>query len=382
MHSSKGLEYPIVILPNLDQDFTKEVNPLCIKINKHLGIGIKNFNTSDRKCSNGIFYEACKIKNKETELSEKIRLLYVAMTRAKNKLILIGKSKSNFSKFNTDFNILDCNNYLSMIVNCLDENLIEKINNGEEFYTNMFNNDKFEIKQINVIDQPTSISNTTIFNKNIKASIKLSEFLNKDFSLQKTNIVLKNSVSHISQSENASLNYKPKNFLIDEHLSEKANHLGTLYHKLLEQINFNEVSSANDINDFIEYNFTDEEKNLFKHINPQTVLNNIILIKKLITKNSRIMKEQKFVMSVPYNQITLNKEITENILIQGIIDLLIVNDDNVILIDYKLTHKTTDAIKNSYEKQIQLYSTAISKQFNLPIKKYIINLYKSQLIEI
>lgn len=381
MHSSKGLEYPIVILPNLEQDFTKENNHICIKINKHLGIGIKNFNTTERKCSNGIFYEACKIKNKETELSEKIRLLYVAMTRAKNKLILVGKSKLNFSKFKSDYEVLKCNNYLSMIVNSLNSEIIDKINSGNEFNCNLYNNDKFEITQVNIQEDSSITSSKEIFNKNIQISTKLEKFLNKNLSDQKTNIALKNSVSSFSITENTNINSAPQKFLISEHLSEPVNKIGTLYHRLLEQINFNEVTSVQNVIDFINCNFTEDEKELFNDISVNEIYNNIVIIKKFILNDSTILKEQKFVMNIPYNTIVESK-IDDKILIQGIIDLLIINKNNIILIDYKLTHKNVEQIKQSYFKQINLYELAISKQFNLPIKKYIINLRKSEIIEL
>lgn len=380
MHSSKGLEYPIVILPNLDQDFTKEPNPLCIKINKKLGVGIKNFNENERKCSNGIFYEACRIKNKETELSEKIRLLYVAMTRAKNQLILVGTSKNNFEKFKSDLDIIACNNYLSMIVNCLNNKTINKINNQNEFSHIMFKNNKFKISQIKIDSTPKIISKTEIFIQDNSKFESLSKFLNKNFNKQKNLIALKNAVSSFTHLENASLNQTPKQFTLSEHTFEKPAEIGTLYHKILENINFNECKTISDIEDYIEYNLNNNEKQILKNISFEQILKNISLIKNFITSNSVILKEQKFVMNIPYNEV-VKSDITEKIIIQGIIDLLIINKEDIVLIDYKLSNKSNIDIKNTYKKQIELYAMAISKQFKLPIKKYILNLTQSILIE-
>lgn len=382
MHSSKGLEYPVVILPFLNQDYTKEPSFSEIKINKNLGIGVKNYNDEDRTISGGIFYNACKIQNKQIDLSEKIRLLYVATTRAKNKLLLIGTQEKPLLHFNSDLQILQCNNYLSLILNALPQNILDKINNQQEFSGTLFGNakNKFSVQKVSVcnIDKQEIIMPQSSQEEDVST---VAEFLSKDLSLQKSEIALKNSVSYLLQDENASQNYAPQNLQVIEHLKEGANDLGTLYHSVLEKIDFNNVNSALDVQDFIECNFAIEEIEQLKNIGYNNIYNNICLLKSYISSGDKILKEQKFVMRVPYCQVA-NSNCLDNVLIQGVIDLLIIKQNQIIIIDYKLSSKQEEQIASTYQKQLYLYGLAVEKYFkNLPVKKLILSLKTSKIID-
>lgn len=383
IHASKGLEYPIVILPNLQADLYRSM-PVSteIKLNKEFGIGVKAYNNSERLVSNGIFYECCSLKEKELEKSEKIRLFYVATTRAKNKLILIGSNAKNYSKFESDLDIMSCNNYLSMVVNSLNNNIINKINLGKNFSCNLFSNYKIELNVFNIVKENIIKPRLTIPPKvEVNDVDKLADYLQKDLSVQKSNIALKNSVSSLNKDENANNTFAPQSLNLTEHLNEKTSDAGTLVHKVLEEINFSNVNSTSDVKIFIECNFSQEEINkLLTYMSYEQIFNNILSIKNLILPESKILKEQKFVMNVPYNQV-VSSNITDKILVQGVIDLLVINNNNICLLDYKLSKKTNQQIKETYKKQLDIYSLAISKGFkNFKIKKYILNLYQNELI--
>lgn len=383
MHASKGLEYPVVILPFLNSDFTKEPSLSDVKINKDIGIGIKNYDDTNRTISNGIFYNACKIKNKKIETSEKIRLLYVATTRAKNKLVLIGTLNKPVVAFENDVQIMQSNNYLSLILGALDSQVIDKINAQEEFEQNLFENPKLTISACGVVVQQQSLnynhSAKSVADKNIN---EISAFLAKDLSAQKSNIALKNSVSYLIADDYSSKNYAPINLSVSEHLKEQSSANGTLYHAVLEKINFNNVNQLDDVKTFIQCNYTQSEIDSLCEYGYDNIYNNILLIKSLINKNDVVLKEQKFVMCLPYNQIC-NSNITDKVLVQGIIDLLIIKPDQIVLVDYKLSHKSKQQLLKSYSKQLELYALAVSKNFkSLPIKKCILSLLSGEIIDV
>lgn len=382
MHSSKGLEYPVVILPFLNQDYSNNASYSNIEINKDLGIGIKSYDEDERSMSGGIFYNACKIKEKDIETSEKIRLLYVATTRAKNKLILCGTYNKKINKLKTDLQIMKCSNYLSLILGSLPENIIEDINNNIEFETSIYGNEKLKLSAQKV---QTDLTSTNIIMPKVQDEENIShiaEFLNKDLSSQKSNIALKNAVSGIVSDENASLNFAPHTLNISEHLSEKANDIGTLYHSLLEKINFFDMHNIQDIQDYIECNYQKQEIEIFKKLSYENIFKNIDILKNNISPQDKVLKEQKFVMCVPYNQVS-NSTNTSKVLIQGVMDLIIIKDNKIILIDYKLTHKSKQQIIDTYHKQLELYSLALSKRFkNIQIERLILNLYQGEIINI
>lgn len=162
---------------------------------------------------------------------------------------------------------------------------------------------------------------------------------------------------------------------------ETASQRGTLYHEILEKVNFENVNSVQDIKQFIDCNFTAEQISLLEDIKPESIYSNILKLKELITTSSQILKEQKFVMNVKYNEIA-DGNVTDKILVQGIIDLIIIKNNEVVLIDYKLTNNDKETIKTKYQKQLNLYALALSKRFkNIPIKKYILNLNRNEIIE-
>jgi len=383
MHSSKGLEYPVVILPNLDQDFTKEVNKSEICINKELGIGIKHFNSELRVLNNGIFYDACKKKNRLEENSERIRLLYVAITRAKNKLILIANKAKEYKKIIRDSQVLKLNNFMSAIVGCFDENVIENINASNDYQTILYNNEKIKLNVVTPVAQEMiSSTNVCLEELNNLKTKSISKFLEFDISKQVKNIPLKNSVSEFAFDENSSLNFSPNNLTYAEHLTEKASDVGTLYHSLLERINFSQIGMIDDLEYFISTNFSEEDVKILKKIGFNNIYENIKLLNEKTKDCKHILKEQKFVMYVPYSLVT-SEDISDKILIQGIIDLVVIKENEILLIDYKLSKKSNIALKEKYKKQLFLYEMALKNKYrNLDIKKYILNLNGKEFIEI
>lgn len=385
MHSSKGLEYPIVILPNLDADNFKQPGDNEIKINKEFGIGLKAYNEEERTVSNGIFYESCKLKNRQIEQSEKIRLFYVAMTRAKNKLILVGRNAGNYKTFQDDYDILSTNNFLTLTIGALPIDVVERINRGETFNQSLFESDKLQLSVLNI--EAISISQKEVVMPKVEHFEhieKLSDFLNKNLKTLQKNIALKNSVSEFSfdNNQNSSINFAPQNMSIDEHLLHKASDRGTLYHKILELINFNNVNSESDVKQFINCNFSRDELDNVGGFDIENIYKNICLLKSYIPAKATVLKEQKFVMNIPYNQV-VGGDIEDKILVQGIIDLLIIKDKEITLIDFKLTDKPNNYIRQKYRRQLELYEMAVSKGFkNARINKYILNLNKNEIIDI
>lgn len=90
MHKSKGLQFPIVFLPDLASNFSGKRTSPNLRMDAQTGLALMQIDPKARMKSEGFGLNALKIKKDREELAEEARLLYVGMTRAKERLILIG----------------------------------------------------------------------------------------------------------------------------------------------------------------------------------------------------------------------------------------------------------------------------------------------------
>ncbi len=388
MHASKGLEWPIVIIPNLNSNFNKAPNESEIALNEELGVGVKYYDRNSRKKHESVFYDLVKYKNRESEFSEKIRLFYVALTRAKNKLILVAaKEKLNFFKYEDERQIKTSPSYLDFIVNSLNEKDINKINCKQNF--NIYDDKSYKCNLLNGKDysQITQQNNVNIFNNNIEIAqiTELQEYIQQQyFNNEATKKAQKNSVSKIMQDDvYASLNTAPKNLDIGEHLSEiDKNEIGSAYHKVLEEIDFKSSCGIIEIKNIIKKL---EKQQLFKKevlnvLDVNLIKENIAILKKLSGANT-VLKEHSFIMSLPYSEVQ-QSFIDDKILIQGICDLIILSENNAILVDYKYSSLSQSKLVEKYNKQILLYKKAIEYGFNKKVEScYILSIKQAKLLK-
>lgn len=376
IHSSKGLEFPIVFVVQTGADFTKTPDKAEIKIHEKFGIGLKFYDTEENKKQTSFVYEAIDQTIDDEEFAEVERLLYVGLTRAKEYLYVYGTTKSlNFAHFEKQHEIMFCKSYLDLIMNSIDNNDLKKIiTNKHEtitkpkycFAVNIFddkNKTKEEEREVIVFSKG---------DKKTKDMLKESltyTYPNKDI----YKVALKNSVSSLLQAdEYASQNYSPNKLLITEHLSKEndASNLGTLYHKILQRANFENynLESLGKIKQELE---TEDEQ--AKNIKLENVIATIEIVNKL-SDGQLLQKEKKFIMQVPYSSVS-NNNLNDEVLVQGIIDVFSLGKKNV-LIDYKLTSIGVDEkICEKYKKQIYLYKMALKLGFNIEnIDCYIIDI--------
>jgi ATP-dependent helicase/nuclease subunit A len=94
VHKSKGLEFPIVILAEMNRQFRTNMDAGDCITDSYAGVGLKTIDKDSGSKLSSLTWQVINQKRKKQNLAEEMRILYVAMTRAKDKLILSGAAES------------------------------------------------------------------------------------------------------------------------------------------------------------------------------------------------------------------------------------------------------------------------------------------------
>ena len=321
IHKSKGLEYHICYFPGLYKEFNLMELKEQFIFDNSFGIITPYF---DEGIGKTIYKELLKEKYKNEEISEKIRLFYVAVTRAKEKMIIIlpkSDKVANISKnsvidknirmtyksFKDIFNSVE--GYLKDYYKDIDVNELGLTNDynliKNSDYNNFIPNDnrKLEIKEINI---ETDIKEEVTFSKKSNKIYTKEEVKNMEFGLK--------------------------------------------IHEILEYLDFKNIDYSN-----IEDDFTTNK--IKKFINSD-ILKNV--------KNAKIYKEYEFIYNVENNKY------------HGIIDLMLEYDDYIDIIDYKLKNVNDEA----YLKQLNGYKKYIEKISNKRVNIYLYSIMNEEIKKI
>ena len=313
IHASKGLEYPICYFTGLGKKFN--ISDLKDKLyyDNNYGFITPYFNKS---INNTILKTLLKTKYIQDEVSEKIRLFYVALTRAREKIILVGSFKENELAYKKE-NLINLEERLKYM------SFRDIINSIYKYLTRY-------VKEIDI--------NSLGLNKDYNLSK-----LVKEFNFNSTSKII---VDNYDVEEELIAN-KRVSKVVNKLLSseEKKNiELGLRMHYLFEITDFNNPDYSM-MNDF--------EKSCLKNF----------LNTKILDNNIGIYKEYEFI----YN----NKE-----LIHGIIDLLIIKENTCIIVDYKLKYVDD----SNYFKQLSYYREYIKDLTGKKTITYLYSIIDSKLI--
>lgn len=370
IHATKGLEYPIVVLAGCGEKLEKPLRKNYI-INKDLGLATFAHNNIENIKSISPQFAACKLLNKKREFIDEIMIFYVALTRAKNHLYIVGSEEKDnlLNLYGND--IFSLSNYLQFVFYAFGQGLCERLFCDETVKIQdwEFNN----ISQIQDVKIEKEMSISLKQDENIENEIK--EYFNFQYKfLPSTKLAYKNSVTKILNLEEEEQK--------ETHLSSQSREVsimqGNSYHKALKLLDFEKIENVKDLKIQLELiSLTEEERSLLDN---EILFKDIYEIKQKIN-GLKIIKEKPFVMSAKLSEI-FDSNINDEVLVQGVIDLFAIGEENI-LIDYKWTsEKDEKKILNKYKKQLQLYSLAIKKGLNINLNKiYIFSLKNGQFIE-
>lgn len=409
IHKSKGLEFPVVILAGVGKQFNfRDLNGKIL-LDQDLGMG-PQYIDSDRYIEfKTLAKKALAIKAKNEAISEEMRILYVALTRAKEKLIIVGRQKDVNKKMSEKQKLLEI--YSTIDGNKINPYLLQKYktyldwleliylkegvaNTKNLFTVNINKREKTSVKIENgVEDISKKIIEESNKNNDEQEKEKIKEILNWQYKHQSIEgIPTKTSVSKLKEKREQEVQITQEPKFINEEVKTKLTgaQKGTLIHLCLQKMKETEEYNLEKITELIE-----ELKD--KEIITEIEVQNIDKEKLLEYTNSQlwtelkqakeIHKEHPFYINIKasriYNQI--NKEDDEEILVQGVIDLFFIDkDDKLILVDYKTDYvQNENELVEEYKGQLDLYKEALEQSLDKKVDKMCIySVYLNKLIEI
>ena len=433
IHKSKGLEFPVVFLCNSHKKFNMQDLNDNILLHQDIGFGPTIMDTTRKIKYSSIAKDAIKLKMKQETLSEEQRILYVALTRAKEKLYITGRSK-DLTKYVQDKNkILEM--YESENIK-LDAKLMKKANSYLDWimYVYLFNQGRTitlkgesyklsdiitlnvsnkkdllkalakeeVVEQIDLKEKIEQILKNKSEEENKKSEQALKELLEWKYDyIVDTTLPTKSSVTKIKQEkikleemlkgiESEEVEYKksytPKFMQEDKKISSAEK--GTLVHLCIQRLDEKKDYELKDIQNMI-LNLV--EKEIITQNEADAIDVNLIYqytksqLFEELRQAKEVHKEQPFYINIPAKYVVSEAENSKkNILVQGIIDLYYIDkNDNLILIDFKTDYisnepNAKEKILDKYRVQLEIYKTALEQALGRKVNKTALCLVKDK----
>lgn len=350
IHKSKGIEFKYVFLINTTNEFNFESTYDNVIFNKTYGVGIDFYDTEKRTQMLSVASSGIKLLEKRKLVEEQQRVLYVALTRAKEKLFVIcSKEKNKITAKNKPHKKCFADWFEPIIYNELYGKHNELINFEEFDSSDLVEKSESEIKAIHFKDYETAQPKWFEY--------KFSDA--KEFSL-------KTSISKIIKSNEA----EKERFLGTGSSADR----GTEYHSFFQKIDFKAGNLDAQIDKINAENKFSVDVNLIKKIVKLSIFNEI-------SRANYIFTEREFYAKLKTDQFKKTNADGEFIL-QGIIDLIAIFDDYFIILDYKTGLINDEKLKN-YSLQLNTYSEIAEKIFGKkPLKKILCLIDEQKIIEI
>ena len=421
IHKSKGLEFPVVFLSCTGSGFNMMDLNSDILLHQKIGIGVKYIDYDRQIKYDTISKLALREKLLEENLSEEMRILYVALTRAKEKIYVTGVKKDfqkdrekmqelvdiykkedgkinpilikKYKKY-IDWILLvymynfECSKDIFKINTLKRKDVLKTMKKEEKEEFDIFKALEEKSKDIKAEDI-LKLKNQLVFEYQYKG---LSDIPTKE---SVTNIVHKNIVVEPFETnniENGEMEEKeielpkPKFLVGTEEEKITPAKRGTLVHLCMKNLDFSKDYNIDDVKALIDEL---EAKEIItpkesEAINPWAIFKfTKSNIWKELKEAKEYHKEEAFYINVLAKDV-MDTDLDENILVQGIIDLYYINkDDELVLLDYKTDfvpqkepvqmgqNETSDEemLINRHKPQLMLYKEALENGLNRKVDR-------------
>ena len=419
IHHSKGLQFKVVFLSQLHKTFNKMDSKAKMLMDSELGLAADYLDLETRIKYPSLHKIAIKEKGERESLGEELRVLYVAMTRAEEKLILTGVCKNEedlIKKFPVQErlsleDIRGASSYLAWILMAYSRSFFESTKT-EEIALRFLSKEDLEENEGKAMGEAISLEKKLYefletgrekteaeklmeehfsyvypFEKSTHRSPKYSVSLLKMKAMEEHGETLSENrqegkaVAPEWDEANANANAEEKQQAKEKHDSPLIQKMkaegknigaaiGDSYHHALAFYDY-----SRDISQLSEF-LSPEEYGLLNQEKLQKFLDSPLgqLFAKAYKENT-LYREQHFMQEVEYEKLFPEDggDNVEKVILQGIIDAFIMEEEGIILVDYKTDRvKDGEELKNRYQKQIDLYSEALEQILGKKVKRRVL----------
>jgi len=418
IHKSKGLEFPITFVAGMSKKFNMQDANQSLVVDMDMGLAVGYVDVNRRISNKTLRHAVLSDKMKEDNLSEELRVLYVALTRAKEKLIMTATLEKALEKWEQicetgaaklpyiDF--IEAKSYLDFVLPVLPKTAVKvsvtdwtKLFGGEVTEHMHQAADRGKLAQSESLADVTALellrnrfayeypfrSLEKLYTKTTVSELKIAAMAEKD------------EAAYYAFEEKEVVPYIPAFHRKEEKVSGAVR--GSAFHRVMEIFPFAEILSGlfeKQPTDYETYKAGLSASNLFgllkdflekereslrlteeyyRAVNLEKILH--FLQSKVAYRmwkadlRGELYKEQPFVYGVDAQRLLGELPTEERVLIQGIIDVFFVENGKLILLDYKTdVIDSMDALWERYRTQLDYYQEALERLMELPVAEKIL----------
>lgn len=392
VHQSKGLEFPICILADMQHAFNERDNTESVLISSSAGLGMKRRTEDGISVYDTASRRAAVITSERMGRSEEMRVLYVALTRAKENLVMVtsvpnpekGLAKvaveCGIGERANPFAVLRMNNFSDLVLTALmrhpaaDE--LRKLS-GVDVQIFLPEKDRFKLKVV-VSDSESFMAESANEQKIAAKPVFFDEVCERlDYSDPRS--VLSSVPAKRAASDGSERGINREYFASSRPAFMSSGGLtpaqrGTATHKFMQFSNYAAARAdiESELARLVDGGFLSEEEGKAVNVSAAKRFFMSSLAERIFASDN-VMREKKFAALFPakffYPELT-GEAAEEKIVVQGIADCVFVEDGKLVIVDYKTdTGVDAEALLDRYSAQLGIYREALSQALGMPVKE-------------
>lgn len=390
IHASKGLEFPICVIADCSKPFNMQDLNGEVQMNASLGFALKNIDRDALKSYAGLPFSAIRLQNRREMLAEEMRVLYVAMTRAKEKLLFVMSTASIEKKLNraavltvgtkpSPYEALSANSYADWLLSVFLRlpsctTLRSYVTAGELPYA-----ESDTAVRVNIYKTEQSNGDAEVRELCAEEDAAFSALLRARMDYiypyeLRTKLPAKVTVTEIAKrrqgGEGQTLAVRPR-FLESKGLTPAQR--GTVLHTFMQTADHHAacVDLEREIAHLVRKRYLTAEEADSLNRKKITAFYRSSLYERMC-KSEKVLREYPFLYEIPASELKTEAGSAlpdEKILLQGIADCLLFESGGIVIVDYKTDYVEEEAVlAQRYYDQLRIYRDVIAKAFDQPVK--------------